>query len=296
MDLYLLRASLVKSDGGCLFGNLPRPMWKKLLVPDRLNRVALVCTVVLARTDHDKLVLVDTGCGDPLWYDSSERRRRGLGSKWLLQESLRDLSLTFDQIGLVILTHLHWDHAGGAFRPVRAGRPVKSFPKAKYLIHALELQTALGSDPVYYRAYPERIRQGLRNMPEEDLRVWSSRSCRPARNVSVQLDGGHSPGHCTVEFRGDITLRCRSGQIITRARSVLVAGDNVPTSKHLHFAYNMAYDNHPLVVRQWKLKRLPEYCQTGRILVFSHDPDCPAARLGRGDRARIVPARCYPFA
>lgn len=274
MDVYLLTASILKSDGGSLFGNLPRPLWKKFLPPDRQNRVQLACNALLiVLPDH--VVLVDTGCGNPEWLTADIRRRHSLGRNWPLLDQMLRLGLSPEDVDTVILTHLHWDHAGGAFDP--SGNA--AFPRARYFVSRSEYEAALSNDPVYYRAYPRAVQQGLRKLPQRRLKIWNSNHCTPLSGIRLVLTAGHSVGHCTVELNGDIRLRNPAGNQVASNHSLLFTGDEVPTSYHLHPAYNMAFDVYPLAVRRWKLKRLPAAAAACEIVVFSHDPTCSATRL-----------------
>jgi len=296
MNVFLLPASRVRTDGGCLFGNLPRPLWRRLVDVDRRNRVSLSCNILLVSSSRRNL-LVDTGCGNPQWFPAAERRRRGLERAWLLAQSLNRLGLSFDDIDAVIFTHLHWDHAGGAFSaPGKFKSDMSVFPRAVHIVHRIEYSAAISQDPALYRAYPDHIRSALVDLQPGRLIVWSGREFSPFRGVRLKLAGGHTPGHSAVELSGRIRLLDAGGRLLASAAGLLFAGDNLPTRHHLHPAYNMGYDVLPLDVRRWRLARLPEAEHRREIVVFSHDPVCPAARIAKleDSPARFRATDCLP--
>ena len=122
----ILSAGVMKVDGGCMFGTVPKADWGATVVTDRKNRITLGLNCMLLQT-FGKTVLVDTGAG------SGFKANESLGlTPSRLRKSLRDLGATPKSIDIVILSNLQFDHCGGSIRMDRAGSIVPTFPNARY--------------------------------------------------------------------------------------------------------------------------------------------------------------------
>ena len=128
--ISMIRAGLVKMDGGAIFGVVPKPLWDQKIKPDDRNRVTLAMNCLLAQKGEE-CVLVETGFGGKV----SEKMREiyGLDETQGLLASLSDLGVAPEQVTRVVLTHLHQDHAGGCTIATPDGfRP--TFPNATYYV------------------------------------------------------------------------------------------------------------------------------------------------------------------
>lgn len=129
-ELSIIRESVFKLDGGAMFGVVPKTMWGKLSPADELNRVVLACNLLLIDTGAAK-VLIETGMGDR-WSDK-ERERYGLETLVSPEHTLDGVGLKPKDIDFVIISHLHFDHAGGATIS-KDGAIVPTYPNAKYVV------------------------------------------------------------------------------------------------------------------------------------------------------------------
>ncbi len=249
-------------DGGSLFGIVPRSLWAKQAPPDPQNRVRLAARCLLAvDADGRRRVLVDDGIGtgwEPAWGARYGVDQSGGG----LEAGLRAHGLSRSDITDVVLTHLHFDHAGGTVRPGPGGRPEIGFPRATIHVQRRAWQWA--------QAPTEHDRAAFR--PEcFELLTHSSQLHLVDGEVEV-LPGilsVPSPGH--VPFHQSILVR-------DGGESACFLGDIVPTSAHLPAAWIMGYDLEPLVTLATKKALLARAAREAWQLVFEHD--AAVARAG----------------
>ncbi len=134
----MLKASSIlgnsqRLDGGAMFGNAPRALWSRLSPPDELGRIPLACRALLLETS-DRKVLCETGIG--AFFEPALRERYGVvEAEHVLLRSLAARGLSDADVDVVVLSHLHFDHAGGLLKPYRAGSPPElCFPRAEFLV------------------------------------------------------------------------------------------------------------------------------------------------------------------
>ncbi len=142
MKVTPLIASRFASDGGSMFGLVPKTIWSRLIQPDLQNRIPQNANVLLVENHDGQKGLFDTGCGDPARFDTQTLERQGLSTDWPLQDALSKLDIAPSEIEFIVLTHLHWDHAGGVGRMVD-GTLELTFPNACVYIHEQEWADAI---------------------------------------------------------------------------------------------------------------------------------------------------------
>ena len=266
MELSVVSGGVFKLDGGSMFGIVPKPLWQKLCPPDDLNRITNDTNCLLIRKDG-RLILVDTGYGDKM--TDRDRGIYGMSGSTIL-ESLSARGVSAEDIDLVILSHLHFDHAGGATRPDGDGGIVPSFPNAQYVVQKGEWEDALndyGTMKTTYR--PENYRplmdRGVLTLLEGDVEIEDG--------IRVEVTGGHTRCHQLVKVE--------SGD----ARAVY-SGDILPMTTHLRAPYNMAYDLFPYDTMMAKMRLLRQAADEGWIVVLDHDANESSGRISSegGDR------------
>lgn len=259
-------------DGGNMFGVIPRVLWERKSPPDDQHRIRLDTNCVLVRTP-DSLGLIDTGYGgkSPIKH----RLRYALEDGAPLARSLSAIRVAPDDIDWVILTHLHFDHAGGATRRDGEGRLCPMFPRARHFVQRSEWDDATSDVPELAGAYyPDDfeplVTAGLLELTDGDAQI--------VPGVTTELTGGHTRGHQIV-------------RIESADDSAVCLADICPTTAHLPTFWTMAYDQFPLTVRQKKPIILSDVADHHRIALFSHDPHVTAARLSRDSENEWIVCR-----
>src|SRR5690606_21094514 len=120
-------------DGGAMFGNAPKALWSRWIPPDDRNRIPLACRALLVR-DGDRAILCETGIG--AFFDPAKKERYGVvEDDHVLLGSLEAAGVPHEHVDVVILSHLHFDHAGGLLAPFEQGAPHRLlFPRARFLV------------------------------------------------------------------------------------------------------------------------------------------------------------------
>jgi len=259
-QLDTVDGGMLSLDGGVTFGIVPKPLWSKILAPDESNRVRLRNNCLLAR-DGRHVVLVDTGYGSK--FSPLDRRFYEMEEGNPVLESLARLGVGADDVDIVVLSHLHFDHAGGATHYVNGRKPVPTFARARHVIGRLEWDDATSRAPELETAYPIENLTPLAEAGTVDLIEGGARI---VPGLHARLTGGHTRGHLSLLFES-------AGQ------TALFIGDICATSHHLHRMWNLSYDTFPLDTRRVKPQLLAEAAAGNYWVLWPHDPKVAAARL-----------------
>jgi glyoxylase-like metal-dependent hydrolase (beta-lactamase superfamily II) len=286
LDIEVVSDGAFRLDGGAMFGVVPRVMWQEVKAPDERNRIRMATNCLLVRRGSE-LLLIDTGIGNR--HDERFRDMYGLepGSS-RLPEAIARAGYDLGDVTHVLLTHLHFDHAGWNARPAaggRDGRLVPTFPRARYWLARGEVEHArhpnerdratydpLNWEPLFEAGAVELFDDRATPIAGvEAVRV-------PGHNADmciVLLDGGEAPGD--PGDPGD-------------HRAVFWA-DLVPTTAHVAYPWIMSYDLYPMQTLENKKLWLPRAAAGGWLAIFEHDCDQPLGRLveERPGRYRAVP-------
>ena len=233
-----------------MFGQVPRSLWEQETVPDRRNRISLGLNCLLV-TSGGQYTLIDTGVGSK--EPDTIRDRYGLGSSQLAKE-LRSRGLTPKDITGVVLTHLHFDHAGGCTRLDRAGEAVPTYPAAKYYIQKSAWEEATCPNERSKASYHS---DDFLPLKERGQVILLDGDAEVAPGVRVRVTGGHSEGHqmVLVNYGGE---------------RVAFMGDLVPTPHHLRLPYITSFDKCPEDTLEEKRALLQEAEKCGWLIVFCH--------------------------
>lgn len=286
MKVTPIVASTFLTDGGTMFGLVPKTIWSKLITPDEKNRIHQNAHVLLVELDDGRKGLIDTGCGPADKFDERGREQHGLGPGWPLMERLHDLGIAPAEISFVVFSHLHWDHAGGA----SPGHGALSFPNATHYVHAHEWTDATGGDPLLYKSYPESAIQPLRDLESGQLHLIKSDREKILPGIMLVRSGGHTRGHATImlEKKGGIELVHPERLFMFSPERILFAGDICPTHHNLRMVFQTSYDTYPLETRQWKRTWLPVIADNHTLMMFDHDPDLFGATIKRHEKREFV--------
>ena len=254
-------------DGGAMFGIVPKPLWERALPADDRNRVPLALRALLVEeVDGPARILIDTGVGQK-WSEKENDVFAVDHARTSLEVGLAAHGLAPSDITDVLLTHLHFDHAGGATKREN-GELVPAFPNARYHIQAENLawaQSPSDRDRGSYRAenFEPLLAHGVLDTLDGPG-TW-----RPG--IELLLSHGHT--------------RAMQMPLISDGEQALVyPADLIPTSAHVRVPWVMAYDNEPIVSAREKASLLDRVCAESIGVVFEHDLACPAATVRHGDR------------
>lgn len=247
-------------DGGAMFGVVPRPLWERTNPPDEKNRIDMALRCLLLR-GHGRVVLVDAGVGGKFDEKSRAIYRLDQSRSDLLRE-LASCGVGPDEVTDVVLTHLHFDHCGGA-----TTREGLQFPQARHYVQKAHLDWALAPSEKDRASFlPENIRPLVDSGRLETLD--GPEEILP--DVELVVVNGHTPGLQGVLVKGDPCL--------------FMGSDLVPMAPHVRLPYIMAYDVEPLVTLEEKKRWLGRAADEGWLVVFQHDPRVGPTRIRRGAR------------
>ena len=264
-----------------MFGNAPRAVWEKWAAPDELNRIELACRALLASPLHGKTVLFETGIG--AFFEPRLRERYGVQeSRHVLIDSLREAGFEHEDIDVVVLSHLHFDHAGGLLAPWVEGRPPELlFPNATFVVGAEHWQRAVQPHPRDRASFIPELPALLQESGRLEI-VQGEYSQVLSASVRFSFSDGHTPGLMLAEIVGQPTA---DGQ--TRG-GVVFCADLVPGRSWVHVPITMGYDRNAELLIDEKKQFLEDKLSRNVHLFFTHDPQIALAQLQRDDKGRFV--------
>lgn len=270
--LYSVLGNSQRLDGGAMFGNVPKAMWSKWLPADADNRVALACRALYADGLAGKRVLFETGIG--AFFEPRLRERYGVvEDRHVLLDNLQALGVRHEDIDVVVLSHLHFDHAGGLLAPWQADVPPQLlFPNATFVVGARQWERAQSPHP---RDRASFIPELIPLLHASGRLQWAEgEHCQVlGESVRFHYSDGHTPGLMLAE-------------IVADGGGMLFCADLIPGMAWVHLPVSMGYDRYPERLIEEKRELLQEICARGARLFFTHDPDVAAATPARDDKGR----------
>ncbi len=280
MKLWSIIGNTQKLDGGAMFGNAPRAMWAKWAPPDEQNRISLACRALLASPLAGKTVLFETGIG--AFFEPKLRERYGVQEdRHVLLDSLREAGFGHEDIDVVVLSHLHFDHAGGLLAPWAEGRaPELLFPNATYLVGAAHWQRALQPHPRDRASFIPELPGLLQDSGRLEL-VEGPHSKALGESVRFHCSDGHTPGLMLAEIVGP-------GRIDGQPHGgVAFCADLIPGRFWVHVPITMGYDRNAELLIDEKREFLGDKLARNVRLFFTHDTECALAQVVRDEKGRF---------
>jgi glyoxylase-like metal-dependent hydrolase (beta-lactamase superfamily II) len=254
-----------KLDGGAMYGNAPRAMWAKWTPPDDLNRIDLACRALLVIEDSGRNVLFETGIG--AFFEPKLRDRYGVQeSHHVLLESLATEGLKPDDIDVVVLSHLHFDHAGGLLAAHRDGTaPSLAFSNASFVIGKRAWERAIAPHARDRASFIPELQPLLEATGRVEL-VDGPASNTLGAGYRFHYSDGHTPGLLISE-------------IATDAGPVVFVSDLIPAAPWVHVPLSMGYDRFPELLIEEKKALLDDLITRKGRLFFTHDASRPMAGI-----------------
>jgi glyoxylase-like metal-dependent hydrolase (beta-lactamase superfamily II) len=259
-----------------MFGNCPRPVWEKWAPADDLHRITLASRALLVREPR-RNVLLEAGIG--AFFEPKLRARFGVQEdRHVLLESLAKVGVSPEDIDVVVLSHLHFDHAGGLLTAWKEGEPLGLvFQKASYVV----------SERAWARANAPHSRDRASFIPElQSLLEGTGR-------LEVVRDGKEGKGSETLGPAYTFTLSegHTPGLMLTRVEGwsegpVTFLGDLVPGVPWVHLPITMGYDRYPELLIDEKKALLDRIVAENGWAFFTHDPNVAAARIERDAKGK----------
>ena len=272
-DIRIISGGTFRLDGGGMFGTVPKVLWDRLCPADADNSILMATNCLLIRGQVDgrkRVILVDNGNGDK--ESDSFMARFKFEGRGILERNLAQEGVRPEDVDLVVLTHLHFDHAGGSTRLDAQGAAIPTFANARYVVQKTDLESARHPHLRERASYLPRNWEPLEAAGLLDL---VDGHCELLPGLSVRPVPGHTSGLQAVVVEGG-------------GRKLIYLADLIPTSHHIQPAWVMGYDLDVKTCVDQRLRILDEVTGTDTILVFEHDPEIPAGTVSRDAKGKYV--------
>lgn len=267
----VLSDGLIRLDGGAMFGVVPKVLWEKKCPADERNRIRMGMNSLLIEGPEGRTV-IETGAGGK--GDARFREMYGIEHDGGLPARLAEAGAPPESIDRVVLTHLHFDHAGGATQWAEDGETaIAAFPRAMYHIHSREYEAAQEKDE---RSRASYFARDFAPLLQAGVVEWTSDGDHVGPGIEIFETPGHTAYHVSVVVDDG------------GGRRLIFLGDLVPTTAHLPWSWIMAYDLYPMTTLATKKRVLSRACDEGWLCAFVHDADRPLAYLTFDERGRCV--------
>lgn len=269
--LYSVEGNTQKLDGGAMFGNAPKALWEQWTPPDERNRIDLACRGLLVR-EEGRWILFETGIG--AFFDPKLRDRYGVEEdRHVLLDSLASFGISDADVGVVVLSHLHFDHAGGLLTPWEPDTaPSLLFPNANYVVSREAWERACAPHPRDKASFIPEIQELLYASGRMEV-VEGAHSEVLGAEYRLHRSDGHTPGLLMVEIPGSLG-------------PILFASDLIPGRPWVHRSITMGYDRFPELLLDEKVRILDDLVDRNGRVFFTHDPVCAIARVTRDEKGR----------
>jgi glyoxylase-like metal-dependent hydrolase (beta-lactamase superfamily II) len=252
-------------DGGAMFGVVPKILWEKKIPADHNNFIPMKARSLLIR-GNGKNILVDNGPGSKL-SDKMKKNYRIDDQTTNINAILLKHQLTCEDITDVIISHLHFDHAGGS-TIIKDNNIVPTFPAAKYYVQKSQFEAAINPGVKEAGSY---FKENFMPLEKAGVLVILDGPSELFDDIEILISNGHTPGQQHPLIKGNDS-------------SLFYCADLIPTSSHIPIPWHMAYDIEPLSILNEKQEILSRAVLENWILFFEHDPVVTAASVKKRDK------------
>ncbi len=272
IKLHTIQAGWFKLDGGAMFGVVPKTLWQRLNPPDENNLCTWALRCLLIETPQRR-ILVDTGIGTK--QDDKFRSFFHPHGTIDIEQALQTEGFSADDITDVWITHLHFDHVGGAVK--RVGEElVPTFPNARYWVDEEHWKWAVEPNE---RERASFLRENFMPLQEHGVLHFMPRSLSGWTPLDDQIRVVRCYGH---------THGMMLPYIVTDSYRLLFGADLLPSQFHVRMPYVMSYDVRPLTTLKEKAALFHEAIEKDVIIFLEHDPKDACIRIHRDERGRFA--------
>lgn len=272
MKIHIVHSGNFKLDGGAMFGVVPKVLWNKWVPADENNLCNWAMRCLLVET-KDRKILIDAGIGDK----QSEKffSHYYLNGDYSIDSSLGQLGLSPSDITDVLLTHLHFDHCGGAVIRNEQGELIPKFPNAQY--HVTQAQWEHANHP-NDREKPSFLVENFIPLKEHGVLNFVNEGDMLADCIEIRVFNGHTLGMIAPLIHGP-------------DYKMMYMADLIPAAAHIPVNYVIGYDIQPLITMEEKKTILPWLHQEKVWLFFEHDAQFALAQLGLNEKGQFMAAQ-----
>ncbi|HRF77089.1 MAG TPA: MBL fold metallo-hydrolase [Chitinophagales bacterium] len=273
MQLYSINAGLFKLDGGAMFGVVPKKIWNKLVPADENNLCTWAMRCMLA-VGNGKVVLIDCGMGDK--QDAKFFGHYEPHGDFSIEASLKQLGMVPGDVTDVFLTHLHFDHCGGAVKRTDKGKLIPTYENARYWSN--ERQWNWANNP-NAREKASFLTENFVPLQQHGVLHFIEEHEELFPGFSTMWTYGHTEAMMlpVIKYNGSKVVYC---------------ADLLPSHAHIPLPYVMGYDVRPLITIKEKESFLKEACDKKYFLFFEHDSQHECCSLEKTDKG-IRPKNFY---
>lgn len=254
-----------KLDGGAMFGNAPKALWEKWILPDDLNRIPLAARALLVETENHTL-LFETGIGS--YMAPRFRDRFGIEEEdHRLHEGIKKLGLSEKKITEIFISHLHFDHAGGLLKSFEEGKePALLFSQSQFFVGKIAWDRANAPHQRDRASFVPALNQALKESGRLNLVDAGQTFCYDDLTIHPFMSDGHTPGMICWDLRFN-------------NRRLVFAADLIPGLPWIHLPITMGYDRFPELLIEEKNRLLETVVKDNAWVFFTHDPHTAIAKI-----------------
>lgn len=264
--VYALEAGFFSLDGGAMMGSVPKVLWEKTNPPDSKNRIELALRCLLV-DDGENVVLIESGIGTKNSDKFIKMFDIRMG-KYSLSNELSKYGYSHENITHMVLTHLHFDHAGGAVLYDENNNLVPAFPNAKYYISEKNWDAGLNPSPRDRASY---IKENYILLKEYGQLELVPENSNIIDGIDTYTVNGHTYGQQLIK-------------ISDNNDTLVFCSDLIPLESHLKLPWIMGYDLNAALTLKEKKEFLDLAYKNNWLLFFYHDPKTIAVRIKKAEK------------